>query len=157
MKKYQKILGAVAIVGGMALAAVFFWMLYRGFMVSNTEGRAYVDSAVPAIARTWDRQQLLDRAAPELKAKATPELLDQVFGTLANLGPMSTYDGATFQETTNVATTGGEVVTATYRATVHCQKGDAVITIRVLKRDGQWSILNFHVDPVPANGPAKHT
>ena len=56
----------------MALAAVLYWMLYRGFMLGNTEGRAYVDSAVPAIARNWDRQELLDRAAPELKAKATP-------------------------------------------------------------------------------------
>ena len=114
MKKYQKVLGAVAIVGGMALAAVLFWTMYRGFMVGNGEGRAYVDSAVPAIARNWDRQELLDRAAPELKAKAPPELLDQVFGMLAKLGPMSTYDGATFRETTSVATTGGEVVTATY-------------------------------------------
>lgn len=157
MKRYQKVLGAVVIVGGMALAAVFFWTLYRGFMVGNGEGRAYVDSAVPAIARNWDRWELLARAAPELKAKAPPEILDQVFGTLAKLGPMSTYDGATFQETTSVATTGGEVVTATYRAKVHCQKGDALITIRVLKRDGQWSIVNFHVDPEPANGPAKHT
>jgi hypothetical protein len=155
VKKYQKVLGPIAIVGGMALAAVFFWMLYRGFVVGNTEGRAYVDSAVPAIARNWDRKELLDRAAPELKAKAPPEVLDHVFGLLANLGPLSTYDGATFQETTSVAATGGAVVTATYRATVHCQKGDAVITIRVLKRDGQWSILNFNADPLP--GTAKHS
>ena len=152
MKKYQKVLGTVAIVGGMALAAVFFWMLYRGFVAGNGEGRAYVDSAVPAIARQWDRQELLSRAAPELKEKATPEALDQVFGVLAKLGPMSSYDGAAFRQTTSVAASSGEVVTATYQAKVHCQKGDALVTIRVLKRDGQWSILNFHVDPEPRKG-----
>ena len=55
---------------------------------------------------------------------------------LTKLGPMSTYDGAAFRETTNVASPGGQVVTATYQAKVHCQKGDAVIMIRVLSGTG---------------------
>jgi hypothetical protein len=41
----------------------------------DTESNAFVDAAIPAISATWSKQQLLDRATPELRDIAKPDEL----------------------------------------------------------------------------------
>ena len=155
-KRFLTVLGAIAMAGVVALGAFIAWSAYRGIS-RGIEGKAFVDRAIPAIARNWDRQELLDRAAPELRAEATPEQLDTVFGTLTKLGPMVEYQGAKGEAVTTYTTSSGSVVTAKYEAKGRFQNGGAIFQIVLVKRDGHWMILNFHVDFPPAEGRAEHT
>ncbi|MBN9085551.1 MAG: hypothetical protein J0J01_01475 [Reyranella sp.] len=98
---------------------------------------------------------MLDRAAPELRTKATPEQLALVFDTLAKLGPMVAYEGAKGDATMSYGTGAGAEVSARYVATARFQNGNATFQIVLIKRDGSWTILSFHADPVPAGGTAK--
>jgi hypothetical protein len=45
----------------------------------DAESKAFVDGAVPAIVATWDQQQLLDRATPELRRSIIPDNLASLF------------------------------------------------------------------------------
>ncbi|MBN9085550.1 MAG: hypothetical protein J0J01_01470 [Reyranella sp.] len=49
MKKFLMIFGAIALVGVIAIAGVLGWAAYRGSALDK-ESKAFVDSAVPAIA-----------------------------------------------------------------------------------------------------------
>jgi hypothetical protein len=151
MKKFLMIFGGIALVAVLAIAGMIGWAAYRGRALDG-ESKAFVDAAVPAIASNWNKQELIDRAAPELKAKATPEQLAMIFDTLARLGPMVEYEGATGQATMSYETGAGSNVFGKYDATARFQNGSAVFHIGLVKRDGRWTILNFHVDPSPTPG-----
>jgi len=157
MKKFLMVFGAIALVGVLLIAGAVGWASYRT-SVLGTEGKAFVDGALPAITRNWNQQELLDRAAPELKAKAPPAQLSAMFATLAKLGPMLAYEAAKGSATVSYTSAEGSVVTATYVAKARCENGTAVFKVILLKREGHWLILNFHVDPEAAeSSPVKHT
>jgi hypothetical protein len=156
MKKFLMIFGALALVGAIAVAGALGWAAYRASALDE-ESRAFVDDAAPAIARKWNRQELLNRAAPELKAEATPGQLDLVFDTANKLGAMYAYVGAKGGSTMSYTAVAGGTVTAHYLAKVRCQNGDAIFDIGLVKRDGHWFILTFHVTPMPDGSPVHHT
>jgi len=71
VRKFLYVLGSltlVVIVGaGIGLGVAF----YKGHEL-DAESKAFVDSAIPAITATWSKQQLLDRATPELREASSP-------------------------------------------------------------------------------------
>lgn len=82
-------------------------MIYKGNAL-DAESKAFVDSAVPAIAATWDKEQLLDRATPELRANVKPEDLRALLDAVSQLGPLIEYQGATGEANMSyMAGTGG--------------------------------------------------
>lgn len=154
MKKFLMVFGAIALVGVLAIGGMIGWAAYRGSAL-DSESKAFVDAAVPAIAKNWNKQKLLDRAAPELKAKATPEQLTLIFDTLAKLGPTVEYEGAKGDAVMSYGTDAGSGISATYEAKARFQNGGVILRIGLVKRDGRWMILNFHADPAPAQGTTK--
>jgi hypothetical protein len=71
MRKFLYVLGALTLIVIVAAGiggGVFF---YQGHAL-DAESKAFVDSAVHAIAATWSKQQLLDRATPELRENVKP-------------------------------------------------------------------------------------
>src|SRR5437868_1370243 len=89
MRRFLYILGLLTLVGLVGLGVV----AYKGSEL-DTESRAFVDGAVPAIVEHWSRQELLERATPELRANANPEQLQAMFEALSRLGRLVEYEGA---------------------------------------------------------------
>jgi len=147
VRKFLIVFGALALVAVVAAAVGIGVVAYRGNAL-DAESKAYIDGAVPAIAAAWNKQELLDRATPELKASVKPEELTAFFATLARLGPMVEYRGAKGDATMGYTTEFGSVTSASYTATVRCRNGSASFRIVLKKRDGHWMIHNLHVDPV---------
>jgi hypothetical protein len=123
----------------------------------DAESKAFVDAAIPAISATWSKQQLLDRATPELRDIAKPDQLNAMFDRLSQLGPLVKYEGATGQSGMTYMIGSGSTVAASYVAKAQFQNGGAVFRIVLRKRDGRWMIHNFHVDPVPGNRAGQGT
>lgn len=151
MRRILYVLGALTLIVIVAAGVGLAVVSYKGNALDK-ESKAFVDSAVPAITAAWSKQQLLDRATPELRESAKPAQLDALFETLSRLGPLVDYDGATGEATMSYMTGSGGVVSASYVAKARFRNGNATIRIVLVKRDGRWMIHNFHVDPVPGNG-----
>lgn len=147
MRKFLYILGAFAMIAVVGVGV----MLFKSFTL-QAEGQAFVDSAVPAIVTNWSKEQLLQRATPELRELARPGEMQALFTALsAQLGSLVEYQGATGKVITTYITGSGNTVSGSYVAKAHFQNGDASIRIGLRKRNERWMIHNFHVDPVPGN------
>jgi hypothetical protein len=114
-----------------------------------------VDQAIAAIAGTWNKQQLLDRASPELRDSVKPQELNVLFETLARFGPLVAYEGATGDARMSYMIGSDSAVTASYIAKARFQNGSATIRIGLVKRDDRWMIHKFHVDPALGDQPTK--
>jgi hypothetical protein len=150
VRKFLYVLGALTSIAMVAAGIGIGVAFYKGNAL-DAESRAFVDSAVPAITATWSRQQLLERATPELRDIVKPDQLTTLFDRLSRLGPLVKYEGATGQATMSYMVGSGSTVSASYVAKAQFQNGGAVFQIILLKRDGRWMIHNFHVDPAPGN------
>jgi hypothetical protein len=155
MRKLLSFVGAAAlfviVAAGIGLGVLF----YQGNAL-DLEGRAFVDSAVPAIAATWSKQQLLDVATPELQS-FKPEDLNVFFYRLSQLGPLVEYEGATKEAMqTNIAVSG-DTVFARYVAKARFENGTATFRVVVIKRDGRWMMHGIHVDPVLGHEAGQRT
>jgi hypothetical protein len=154
MRRFLYILGSLTLVVFVVAIVGFGLVAYKGNEL-DAESRAFVDSAVPAIAARWSKQELLDRATPELRENAKPARLQMMFEALSRLGRPVEYEGATGQATMTYIAGSGSTVSGSYTAKVKFEGGSAAFKIGLLRRDGHWMIHNFHVDPVgssPAGG-----
>ena len=145
MKKLLYALGAFFLITVAAVVA-FVALAYTGAKFDK-ESKEFVDTAVPAIAESWDQRQLLDRATPELGSSTTPANLASFFQNLSRLGSLVNYEGATGQATLSYMIGSGARVSASYVAKARFQNGSAAFRIALVRRDGHWMINGFHVDP----------
>jgi hypothetical protein len=154
MRRLLLILGAltaaVIIAAGLGVGV----LVYKGNAL-DAESKAFVDSAVPAIAASWNKEQLLDRATPELRANVKPEDLRALFDAVSRLGPFVEYQGATGEANMSYMAGSGGAVSASYVAKARFKDGTATIHIALVKRDGRWMINGFHVDTSVAGTPGR--
>jgi hypothetical protein len=154
VRKFLHILGVLALIAilpsGVALG-VFF---YKGRAL-DAESKAFIDDAIPAIATAWSKQQFLDRAAPELRARVKPEELNAIFDRFSQLCPLVEYQGASGRATMSYMSGIGSTVSAAYIAKARCQNGSATFRIGLLKRDGRWMIRDFYINTPPGTQAAR--
>jgi hypothetical protein len=148
VRKFLYVFGAISLVVVVAVAVMIGWAAYRGSSL-DTESKAFVDSAVPAIAAQWNKQELLDRASPQLLQAAKPGQMESLFKTLAQFGPLVQYEGAKGDSVMGYTTGTGSSVTANYVATARCRNGTAHFKLKLLKVGDRWTILDFYVDTPP--------
>ena len=151
MRKLLLTLGTLTLLVVVAAGAGIGLLIYKGSGL-DSESRAYVDSAVPAILGTWSKQALLDRATPELRANATQADLASLFDWASRLGPFVAYEVASGDANMSFVAGSGSTTSAHYAARVLFRDGSATIYIMLLKRDGNWRINGFHIEPVVAPG-----
>ena len=144
MRKFLHILGALTLIVILASGIGLGTLLYKGHAL-DLESKAFVDSAVPTIAATWNKQEFLDRAAPELRERVKLEELNSLFDRFSQLGPLVRYEGATGRAGMSYMTGAGSTVSASYVAMAHCQNGNVTFRIGLLKRDGRWMVRDFRV------------
>ena len=94
MRRFIYILGVFTLTIVVAAAIGLGVLFYRGHAL-DTESKAFVDSAVSAIATNWSEEQLLERATPELRETMSPGELGALFAAFSRLGRLVRYEGAT--------------------------------------------------------------
>ena len=144
MKKFFIVLGsiflAIVVLGAIGIAFV----VVRGNALDK-ESKAYADAAIPAIVTGWNEKELLDRASPEFKKAATQQQLDQIFRWFGSLGRFEKCDPAQGQALMSATTQNGKVISAQYTTKAAFDKGEATITLGLIKHGDQWQILRFDV------------
>jgi hypothetical protein len=146
MRKFLVALGAATLFVVVAAGIGVGILIFKGKSLDR-ESQAYVDSAVPAIVAAWSKDALLTRATPELRANARPEDLRSLFDWASRLGPFMAYEGAVGDSHMSFLLGGNSTVSARYAAKVRFRDGTATIRIVLLKRDGNWMINSFHIEP----------
>jgi hypothetical protein len=151
MRKLLTAIGALTMIIILAAGTGLGVLIYKGNGLDR-ESKTYVDTAIPAIVGTWSKQALLDRATPELRATATPQDLASLFDWASKLGPFVAYEGASGDANMQFMAGSGSAVSAHYAARVRFRDGTAIIYIMLLKRDGDWRINGFHIEPALTQG-----
>jgi hypothetical protein len=145
MKKVLIALGSIflAIVVLIAIGIVF--VAVRGNALDK-ESKAYADAAIPAIITNWSEKALLDRASPEFNKAVTQQQLDQLFRWVSSLGGLQKYDPPQGQALMSATTQAGKQITAQYTTKATFAKGEATVTLGLIKHGDQWQILRFSVN-----------
>ena len=140
MKKFFIVLLVIV----MLVVAGIAYVVVRGTALDK-ESKAYADAAIPAIVNGWNEKELLDRASPEFKKVATQQQLDQMFRWFASLGRFQKVEPAQGQAVMSATNQTGKVVSAQYRTKATFDKGEATVTLGLIKHGEQWQILAFDV------------
>src|SRR5262245_57788214 len=139
MKKLFIVLGVIF------LALIFLAALgigiaaFRGSALDK-ESKAYVDSAVPAIISSWDTQELMSRASPELNQVTQVDDAERLFQSLRSLGKMKKYQGSKGESLTSQILGKGATISARYLANAEFDGGNAKIYVTLIKHGNLWQI-----------------
>ena len=125
MRRFIYILGVFTLTIVVAAAIGLGVLFYRGHAL-DTESKAFVDSAVSAIATNWSEEQLLERATPELRETISPGELGALFAAFSRLGRLVRYEGATGGATMSYMAGSGSTVSAFYVAKARFENGTAI-------------------------------
>ena len=155
MRRFLYIMGALALML-VATAVIGLGIFFYTGRSLDAESHAFVDTALPAITTGWSKQQLLDRATPELREKLKPGQLEAFFDDArSRLGALVEYQGATGGSVKSYIIGSGTTVSATYVAKARFQNGTATFRLVLMKRDGRWLIHNFRAEPTLGDGTTK--
>jgi hypothetical protein len=136
------VLTALLLVAG----GIGFFVLARNGEALDKMSKAYVDDSVLAIAANWNVDELWKRAGPRLRASVKREDLRNLFDALGGaLGQMAEYDGSAGQATMSVVN-AQSTVGASYIANARFRKGEAAISVALVKVGDAWMIEGFHVN-----------
>jgi hypothetical protein len=150
VNKVLVVLGWVFAVLIVLACAGFGYAIYTGRQLDESS-RRYVDGALPAILQTWSSDELIKRAAPELRQTATDAQMTAVFAKLSELGTLITYGGASGESNVKmqlgIGTTRSEkLATAHYVAHPEFEKGPAEVTVDLIQDGSDWKIRGFNVN-----------
>jgi hypothetical protein len=151
----KKVAYGIAILLALALGGIGVSTFAHKGNALDAESRAYVDQAVAAIAKNWDKNELIERATPELLGVVKPEQLTQLFVTFSRLGKMVEYEGATGEATMLLVLNSGTAISASYIARASFDNGSATFRIGLRKLDGRWLINSFYLDLAAPNRSPK--
>jgi hypothetical protein len=146
VKKFFIILGAIFLTLIMLGAIGIGISAFKGAALDK-ESKAYVDAAVPAIISSWNTQELLSRASPELKQTTRPDDVERFFQTVGALGKMRKYQGSQGQSITSRILGRGTTISAEYHIEAEFEGGSAKIYVKLIKHGNLWQIGGFHVEP----------
>lgn len=119
---------------------------------AQKETQRFVEQTVLAITRSWNEQELWDRAAPELGQRESPDQIkNDLLVARTNLGAFVKYlwaDGKVSDD--------GVTAAAVYIARGKFEGGDAVFDINLIKHGGNWRVSFFRVQLERSCPPEQH-
>ena len=141
MKKFLIVVLIIILLGagGIAYIAVHGTAL-------DKESKAYAEATVPAIITNWREKELLDRASPELKKAADQQQFDRMFRWFSSLGHLQKSDPLQGGAIVSATSQAGNQITAQYHTKATFEKGEATVTLGLIKHGDQWEVLRFNVN-----------
>jgi hypothetical protein len=146
MKKLLVVLGSIFLLIIVLGAIGIAFVAIRGAALDK-ESKTYADRAILAIVTNWSEKELLDRASSELKQAATQQQIDEYFLRASTLGRLQKCESAQGQALMSATTQGGKMISARYTSKATFEKGEATVTLGLIKHGDQWQILNFDARP----------
>ena len=145
MKKFLIVLGSLFLIIIVLAVIGIGFVAIRGSTLDK-ESKAYAETATSDIITNWNEKELLDRASPEFKRAVTQQDLDQLFRWVSSLGRLQKHDALQGQALMSHTTQAGNVVAAQYTTKATFEKGEATVTLGLIKHGDQWQILRFNVN-----------
>ena len=105
MKTCLSIFGAFFLLLIIGVAGFVGYMAYTGSAL-DASSKAYVDESVPAIVKTWSRNEFLKRASPQVRKSIPDERVGELFIKFQQLGAFKSYDGCKGETNINVDQNG---------------------------------------------------
>ena len=113
----------------------------------DREATAYIEGAVPEIARAWNPQALIDRASPELLAAVkSADDWERLFTAYRRLGALQKLEKPTGSVTSGAFAGTGAFTIGQYTANAIFENGQAQLKIQVRLVDNGWKIDAFHIN-----------
>lgn len=133
--------------GGNPVDAIGIGLLTPRIATLDNEGKAYADTVIPAIAGSWNVNEVLNRESPEFKQTVSQQQLEQMLQRAATLGHLQKCEPAQGQSMISIRTQAKEIK-GDYAAKATFEKGEAVVQVSIIKHDDQWQILGLFVKPL---------
>jgi hypothetical protein len=126
-------------------AAVSIGIAYYKGRALDAESKAFVDGTLIAFTTSRNKQELLDRASPELRENLTSEKVETILNLLDRLGIVTESKSAVGGTKMSYTVGSGSNISASYVSKIYFQNGDATFQLGLIKRDGKWMISTFNV------------
>ena len=126
------------------LSLLYFLLIFQTRQQKVLEAKAFVDYAIPEIAKTWNPDELRRFSSAELISK-NKELEETLVAINDKLGTLKRYGGSSVKGT---ATDKSGKYTRTFivfEVTVECEDGTAQLDTAVTWQEGGWRLTNFFV------------
>ena len=139
------------LIGGIVLALSSLLASCVGCFVIGSraleEGSQFAAQTIASVGSGWDANLLLEIAAPELLESTPPEKVRQFLSFVATrLGPLvSAGEVQNGQWRFFTGTTGFSVFTWHF-SDCEFERGEARITVHLVKRAGKWQVSSFNVN-----------
>ncbi|HME81210.1 MAG TPA: hypothetical protein VKF82_03930 [Candidatus Eremiobacteraceae bacterium] len=116
-------------------------------VTNDADSQSVMDTVIPAVFGHWSVDALVKFADPSVYTPARVARDRVFFSQLSDkLGPMVAYNKA--HGTTEISGSGSDQVKrASYDSLVVFKRGQAVIHVDAVKKNGQWSVVNASVQP----------
>ena len=146
MKKVLLGCGGIA-VALLLVAGILALIFIPRWLRQDREATAYIEEAVPRIASTWNPQDLIDRASPQLLAGVkSPDDWERLFTVYRRLGALRKLEKPTGGITSGAFAGTGAFTIGQYTANATFENGQAQLQIQVRLVDNAWKIDGFHIN-----------
>lgn len=145
MKKILTIFGAVFLLL-LIVSVIGFALLAKTGNALDKESKQYVDTVIPKITSTWNKQSLIEHASPEFMQSINSNDLDKLINIFQKLGKLKSYNGANGQANISVTPQNGKIITAAYSGKADFESGPAEIQVNLIKHGDKWQILGFRIN-----------
>jgi hypothetical protein len=145
MRSFRFGYGGVVLVVVLVLAGGAFWVHAR-MQRLDAQSKAFVDSAMQAIAPQLDEDQVAKRATSNVDVHLEPDEQQTLVDLRKGLGPFGTYLGAKGGVTWLASLGIVGPTSAAYVAKANYQNGIATFNLTVEDHDGRWLIDSYHLD-----------
>ena len=139
------------LIGGIVLAlASLLGSCVGCFVIGNRaleEGSRFATQTIASVGSAWDANLLLERAAPELLESTPPEKVRQFLSFVATrLGPLVSAGEVQNGQWRFFTGARGFSVFTWHFSDCEFERGQARITVQLVKRAGQWQVSSFNVN-----------
>lgn len=146
MKKFFAILGGIFAAMIVILVIVIAIAIPRALKLEHN-GAAYIEMAVPKIAKHWNLRELTDRASPGLLSSlGHHKQVDRLFVLFRQLGTLRHLGKPKGSVYTGDFPGSGYGTVGNYTVQAEFAKGAATIDIQLYRTGGSWQINGFHIN-----------
>lgn len=117
------------------------WVFSTEMLYLENECKFFVDTAVVAVAKEWDTQELIKRIDPEMLQPGDEEKVEKLFGLFRKLGTLVEYHGSEVEVFEYDSGETGFSCTAE----ADFENGSGTITVDVVQIEGGLYIESFNI------------
>jgi hypothetical protein len=122
-------------------------LLYDRYQPSDYDVLAvpYIKTIVPEFSQ-WDSEKARALMVPEVSSTISEEKFSQIMTLFSRLGALQSMAEPKFEKVyTNQPTNFGSQIIIEYEVDAKYTNGDALISVKLLEREGSLQIYNFNI------------